>query len=309
MQQAGKAETIQRAPDANVLLDIIIELLSGTIRTTDELISHIGAWPQDDLQILLDELGVVAVDTHAQQERLYMAMDLIHETLGPESFDPAKANADLVGPEARKRAAGTGRWSIEPDDEGMTIKRKTQRTYVQYANRSNSVGCMVAVYGGLSNLLPAETVKNAQDETTREGYAILQKTPKAKNAITLSRFISKLRPQGMVGEHMRFEYSAQSGTWTPDVEDKLLAVTEREKVPGLYFFAVSLSSYHTGIILVDRTDIDAPKLFWLDQFGGISQNLSTRNGLTKDYKETHANWGYPPTYKWIIMPTDDVVEK
>lgn len=108
-----------------------------------------------------------------------------------------------------------------------------------------------------------------------------------------------------------FSYEAKTGGWNPDFEDTLRAETAKDPEPGVYFFLVSLHAHHMVMIMVDRSVVDTPRFYFLDQFGGVltfnkdgtvkgAKRLSAATGLTteaKTFKGIHN-----PTIMWPVMP-------
>lgn len=181
-----------------------------------------------------------------------------------------------------------------------------------YAGEKGGFRCLKVVHKGLKALLPPDVVSQAATETTQEGMA-LQAERKKKGAkkkadivhgtITLSRFMGKLQEQGLAGPETELKRDPRTKKWSPDPQEHLLKLS-RTTEPGWFFFAVSMHSFHTGVFAVDRTDVAAPKIYWLDQFSGRKKEGFDRELTGKIevlFREFTPKFGFAPTKIWPIF--------
>lgn len=181
-----------------------------------------------------------------------------------------------------------------------------------YAGEKGGLRCLAVVHKGLKALLPPEVVSQAATETTREGMEIRAERRKkgvqkkgniVHGTITLSRFMGKLQEQGLAGPETKLERDPRTKKWRPDPQEHLLKLSQTTE-PGWFFFAVSMHSFHTGVFAVDRTDVAAPKIYWLDQFAGKKDEGFDRELTGKIevlFREFTPKFGFAPTKIWPIF--------
>jgi uncharacterized protein DUF4157 len=182
--------------------------------------------------------------------------------------------------------------------------------------------CLAVVHKGLKAMLPEDIVTTAAQETVREGMAIRKARRKkgmtrkgdiVHGTITLSRFMNKLEKQGFAGPPTISKFEHKTKKWKPDPQEHILKLSKTEE-PGWYFFAVNMHSFHTGILAVDRTDVAAPKIFWLDQFAGVRRektgfNREITGKIGEVFRSFEPHFGFADSTIWQILIPPEVADQ
>lgn len=293
----GEAET--EAGESHLSPHFILKkVLAGGYRKPDELSADIEPLSDPSKRDLVEFFTVDYPEATVGKRNVG---ELIWESMYDRNVDH-----EPIGEEAEQRAAGTGRWVDEaPEEGGLKPSDKMKRTYKRWdkkhaSNRLSALQCMNAGNQGMSALIGAEVIGPAKKANAS-----------SKKGANVTRLAHLLRRHGAVGERLVFSYEPKTRGWNPDFEDTLLAETSKDPEPGVYFFLVSLHAHHMVMIMVDRNVVDAPKFYFLDQFGGFltfnkdgtvkgAKRLSAEHGITteaKTFKGIHN-----PTIMWPVMP-------
>jgi hypothetical protein len=287
---APVVENPDELPDNNDLLSDILELIrSVSYERITEL--HLEQLDVNDLETVLQETAL-QIRAFKGTKRGRLALDFV---------------TYILGPHIRQRAGVEARFPPEIGDELRQV----------YAKEKGGFTCMKVVYKGLKVLMPKEIVSKFATETTQEGTAIRKErrkkgmTKKAdivKNTITLSRFMGKLVKIGRASPPTRLKFQPRTKTWNPDPQDHILKLSQTDE-PGWFFFAVNMHSYHTGILAVDRTTPQAPKIFWLDQYGKKGFNREITGKIERVFEEFRPSFRADTQIWQILIPPTDTEDE
>lgn len=278
---------------------ILKKVLAGGYRRSSELLADILPLGESSKRDLVEFFTLDFPDAKVGRRNVG---ELIWQTMYDRHVDH-----EPIGEEAQQRAAGSGRWSDEaPEAGGLKPSDKMKRTYKRWdkkaaSGRLSRLQCMNAGNQGMSALIEPEVIGQAKAANAR-----------SEDGASVSGLAHLLRRQGAVGERLVFSYDPKAGKWSPDFEDTLRAETSSDPEPGVYFFLVSLHAHHMVMIMVDRSVVDAPKFYFLDQYGGFlnfnedgtvkgAKQLSAERGITEEAKTFPKGW-HNPTIMWPVMP-------
>ncbi|MCA8881318.1 MAG: DUF4157 domain-containing protein [Rhodobacteraceae bacterium] len=277
---------------------ILKRVLAGGYRTPSELLADIAPLGEPSKRDLVEFFTVDVPDAKVGSRNVG---ELIWETMYDRGVD-----REPIGEEAQQRAEGAGRWSDEaPGAGGLRPSDKMKRIYKRWdkkaaSGRLSRLQCMNAGNQGMSALIEPDLIGPAKMANARSA-----------DGASVSRLAHLLRRSGAVGERLVFSYDPKTKGWSPDFEDTLRAETSKDPEPGVYFFLVSLHAHHMVMIMVDRSVVDVPRFYFLDQFGGFltfnkdgtvkgAKQLSADNGITNEAM-TFGGF-HNPTIMWPVMP-------
>jgi hypothetical protein len=277
---------------------VLKKVLAGRYRKPSELLADVVPLSDQGKRDLVEFFSIDFPEVKVGRRNVG---ELIWATMYDRNVDH-----EPIGEEARQRASGSGRWTDEaPKAGGLKSSDKIKRVYRRWdkkhaSGRLSRLQCMNAGNQGMSALIEPELIGPAKMANAR-----------SKDGASVSRLAHLLRRHGAVGERLVFSFVPKTGGWSPDFEDTLLAETSKDPEPGVYFFLVSLHSHHMVMIMVDRSVVDAPMFYFLDQFGGFltfnkdgtvkgAKKLSIDSGITKEAKTFEGRFN--PTFMWPVMP-------
>ena len=148
--------------------------------------------------------------------------------------------------------------------------------------------CMDAIYTGLAVLY------------SRPEARVIKESTAASNMDAIMRMLQK---QGKAGSSTNLAYDEETHGWGPDPEQAILDKTS-STVPGWYFFGLSLHrAYHSVMIVVDRTDLDHPQFYWIDQgAGGFTEQTNVTGKLQEHMGYYKPHYGYQYSEIWQLLP-------
>lgn len=252
-----------------------------------EVLSQLGGGAFDVALQFMDSLVNHQVGLLAGQNEGRQILDAIRAAL-------ARAPANLSNEQqsslarANRMLGGTGAF-----DEA------TARAFARlYATEVPGCHCMTAVYWGLQGLFGQELSSSVQDQVTRDSRAVRRRTGRDTNH--MDRIMRTVRERGLAGPETLIRYRSASDSWEPDPQATVLGMTRN--TAGWYFFGFSIhGAYHSVILAVDKTDLAAPRLYWMDQFSTGFTNEVT-NALPAEMRRFHPSYGFAVTRLWQIFP-------
>ncbi len=177
-------------------------------------------------------------------------------------------------------AAGVGAFT---DTQAAAYEEEHLKEFPKYG-----MYCMDAIYTGLAVLYSRPEARMIKEKT---------------EAFNMDLIMETLRRQGKAGPPKKLSYDAKKNGWGPDPEQAILDMTS-PTVPGWYFFGLSLHrAYHSVMIVVDRTDLDHPQFYWIDQgAGGFTEETNVTGKLQEHMGYYKPPYGYQYSEIWQLLP-------
>lgn len=223
-------------------------------------------------------------------------LDLIKKAL---ASPPAKLSPDQKTSlkRAKKMLERLGVFSSKVAE----VFRKTYENQ-RWARSGNK--CMHAFYRGLGALYGKSFSKDLGKQVRKEARAYERRTRINTNSVT--RIMETLKSKGKAGPKVVMKYQRRAKTWAPDPETTVLGMTHAT-VAGWYFFGFSIhGAYHSVILVVDKTEIASPKIYWMDQHEkGFTKNVTGR--LVAEMKSWKPSYGFSDTKLWQMIPDADTL--
>lgn len=185
------------------------------------------------------------------------------------------------------------------------FSKETAETFKQiYIKDVPGCNCMTAVYKGLEGLLSQEISGSIRGQVVRDAREVMKRTGRDTNH--MDRIMETARARGKAGPMTELKYDNKAKKWEPDPETTVLNNTH-PTVAGWYFFGLSLhGAYHSLILAVDKTDINNPQIYWMDQFSsGFTNNVTGK--LSEEMKDWKPSYGFAPSKIWQIVPAADTL--
>lgn len=196
--------------------------------------------------------------------------------------------------QAHKALDMKGRFTLE---QGEAFKQ-------MYIREIAGCNCMTAVYKGLKSLYGEEAQESIFDQVVADAKKVMKATKVDTNH--MDRIMETVRSRGKAGPMHTFTFGHASQSWTPDPEATLLGMTH-PTIPGFYFFGFSVhGAYHSVILAVDKSDPNAPKIYWMDQFTkGFTKDVTGK--LQAEMKNWKPSYGFAVSKVWQMLPASDTI--
>lgn len=279
--------------DAGTLgIHLVAKIMTNALAAkpfVEELFSQLGSSEFETALATADSLVHHQVDVLASQKAGLEIMAILRRALAGAPADVAgKQKESLTRANELFKSAGT--FSAEK-------AKAVEKLYLEASG-----DCMVAVYKGLKGIYSKESSTSITKEVQAGAREEMKRTKHDTN--TMDRIISVLQSRGKTGASVTLTYSSKTKRWTPEPETAVLSLTG--DIAGWYFFALSLhGAYHSVLLGVDKTDLAAPKIYWLDQFAqGFDQDVTTNEKLIAKMTEKWftPQYGFAPTTIHQLIP-------